>query len=141
MSFSVCDGVEVEDVDSTLLVLVPGRDGLLRLDGPMAEAFRLAQQGTHDIPDDLVEAMAGLVELGAVTTRAWSRRQVLGFGGAAAAAAVAVVALPSVAAAGSSPATTVAPSTSTTSTTLPAQGPLDLWIANSPITGQGVVSH
>lgn len=93
------------------------KEEVLHIEGADAEAFALAQIGVTDVPERLVVAMAGLVELGVVETDVWSRRKVLALGGAAAAGAVAVFALPSVAAAVSPPATT--PTTAPTTTTVP----------------------
>ncbi len=110
MKFHCVEGLSVDAVDDGYLVLVPGRSDVLHLRGPQAEAFALARHGCDRVPPELVTPMAGLVELGVVTTVAWSRRRVLQLGGAAAAATVAAIALPSVAAAGS-PTNTSVPTT------------------------------
>ncbi|HET8931129.1 MAG TPA: hypothetical protein VFN21_10770 [Acidimicrobiales bacterium] len=117
MTFAVDDRLHVEALGSDWLVLVPGQHEVLHLEGAGAEAFVLARQGVDLVPAHLQTAMAGLVELGVVTTDAWSRRRVLQLGGAAAAAGVAMVALPSVAAA-ASPTTTLGPSTGSVSVTM-----------------------
>lgn len=109
MSFSLTDGLHVEAVDDAFLVLVPGRNEVVHLEGNDAEAFRLASDSVDLVPESVQRSMAGLIELGIVRSDSWSRRRVIQLGGAAAAAAVAVVALPSVAAAASGPGTTLAP--------------------------------
>lgn len=137
MKFAVDDRLHVEALGSDCLVLVPGQDQVLHLKGADAEAFVLARQGIDVVPAHLVTAMAGLVELGLVTTDAWSRRRVLQLGGAAAAAGVAMVALPSVASAASPP-TTLGPSTGSVNVTmnlmdgheLSASSPIDI-----PVSG------
>ncbi len=98
-------GLVVEEVDGALLVLDPSRSEVLELTGAQADAFGLAEAGTATdaVPEHLVAAMAGLVELGLVEAPGWSRRRVLLAGGAAAAATVLVLALPSPVAAQSTP--------------------------------------
>lgn len=118
MSFSLAPDLHVETIDATHLVLVPGRDEVHQLTGPDAEAFALARAGTDTVPERLGPAMAGLVELGVVTSDSWSRRTVLRLGGAAAAAGVATIALPGIAAAASSPATSPTDSTAAPTTTV-----------------------
>lgn len=111
MAFSLTDGLHVEAVDDGFLVLVPGRGEAAHLEGPDAEAFRLARDGVDIVPEASERSMAGLIELGIVRTDTWSRRRVIQLGGAAAAAAVAVLALPSVAAADSGGGTVPPPTT------------------------------
>lgn len=114
MTFALTPGLRVETVDGAHLVLVPGRNEVLRLTGLEAEAFTRARAETADVPDHLVPAMAGLVEAGIVTSDTWTRRTVLRLGGAVAAAGIATIALPGVAAAASpptSPDATAAPTT------------------------------
>lgn len=111
MAFSLTDGLHVEAVDDGFLVLVPGRGEAAHLEGPDAEAFRLARDGVDIVPESSERSMAGLIELGIVRTDTWSRRRVIQLGGAAAAAAVAVFALPSVAAAVSGGGTVPPPTT------------------------------
>lgn len=102
-AFNVRVGLQIEEVDATLLVLDPASTTVFELTGEQAEAFRLAQAGVDAAPDHLTAAMAGLVELGLVTAPGWDRRMVLLAGGAVAAAAVVAVALPSAATAQSAP--------------------------------------
>jgi hypothetical protein len=118
MGFRTRERLESEVVDGGWLVLDPDQGRVLHLRGSEAEAFTLARTGTRDVPDHLTTSMAGLVELGLVETDAWSRRQVLRFGGAVAAAGIAAVALPSVSAAGSPPGSTN-PDTTPPATTTP----------------------
>jgi len=132
MSFSLNHDLHVETVDTAHLVLVPGRDEVLRLTGLEAEAFALARSGTDTVPDRLAPAMAGLVEAGIVTTDRWSRRTVLRLGGAAAAAGIATIALPGVAAAGSPTTTTPSPdSTSAPTTTIDPAPPGTLYVTDA----------
>jgi len=146
VGFKVSRSVVYEQVDSGLLVLRPGSDHVLHLQGADAEAFALAQVGTRQVPDRLVESMAGLVELGVVETDEWSRRRVLQLGGAAAAGAIAVVALPTIAAAASPPGTTTpdstAPVTTAPATTTPDPNPCILFdwgnqTSNAPLSPSG----
>lgn len=111
MAFSLTDGLHVEQVDHGFLVLVPGRDEVVQLNGADAAAFSLASDGIDIVPESMESSMAGLIELGIVRSDTWSRRRVLQLGGAAAAAAVVVVALPTVAAAASTSTTTPASTT------------------------------
>lgn len=133
MRFDARADLHVEALDGDRLVLVPGQDHVLHLQGADAEAFVLAQQGTDVVPERLQAAMAGLVDLGLVRTDAWSRRRVLQLGGAVAAAGVAVVALPTAIAAASTT-TPVDPTSGSVSVrmnlmdghTLSASSPFDL---------------
>ncbi|QXC62741.1 hypothetical protein KSP35_08105 [Aquihabitans sp. G128] len=101
--FRVRDGLHAEAVEGALLVLDPRSSKVFELTGDQAEAFRLAEAGSSEVPAELTTAMAALVELGLVKGNGWDRRRVLLAGGAAAAATVAVLALPSAAAAQSAP--------------------------------------
>ncbi|HET8929770.1 MAG TPA: hypothetical protein VFN21_03835, partial [Acidimicrobiales bacterium] len=114
MNFTARLDLRVEALDDGFMVLIPEQGKVVHLEGRDAEAFALARGGTDEVPDPLTGPMAGLVELGLVTTNAWDRRRVLQLGGATAAAAIAVIALPSVAAAASQPGTTSVNTTSTT---------------------------
>lgn len=119
MGFAVRHNVHVEDIAGGYLVLVEGAGHVHQLTGDEAEAFSLARRGMDDVPERLVRAMAGLIELGIVESSTWTRRNVLLLGGAAAAAGVTTLALPGIAAAASPPDSTD-PSTSSTTTTGPA---------------------
>ena len=133
MSFVVQSGVSVEKVDTGYLVLLPGDDRVLHLTGEQAEAFDAARSGVAQLSDRLVPAMAGLVELGVVSTDSWTRRRVLQLGGAAAAAGMAVIALPTIAAADSPPGSSTpgTSGTSTTTTTTEPEAPATLYIADT----------
>ncbi len=102
-AFTVRDGLHVEEVGDTVLVLDPVSLEVLELRGDQAEAFRLARAGADLVPDRLATPMAGLVTLGLVSAPGWNRRRVLLAGGAVAAAAVVAIALPGPAAAQSTP--------------------------------------
>lgn len=98
---SIAPGVMIESIAEDLLVMVPGREQVLRLSGEAAELVRTVQAGGQvDLSSD---SAVELVELGVVVgAAALSRRGLLRAGALGTGMGMAALAMPSVAAAASS---------------------------------------
>lgn len=97
---SLTDGVLVETLGDTVIVMTPGKDGVVTLEGELATIVRNLQAGT---PVSATTAgVSELVDLGIVQgSPNPSRRSVLRVGAIGAGAGIAALAMPSVAAASS----------------------------------------
>ena len=92
-------GVVVENMGSTVLVMVPGQHDVLTLTGPAADVVNAVVAG-NSISEDLEPHTEHLIAAG-VLTSPLSRRNLLRAGAIGAGASIAVLSMPSVAAASS----------------------------------------
>ena len=98
---SIAPGVMIESIAEDLLVMVPGREQVLRLSGEAAELVRTVQAGGQvDLSSDSAVELVELGVVGGVT--ALSRRGLLRAGAVGTGIGMAALAMPSVAAAVSS---------------------------------------
>ena len=96
---SLAKGVVVENMGTTVLVMIPGQHDVLTLTGPAADVVNAVVAGQH-VSKNLEPEVELLLSAG-VLTSPMSRRNLLRAGAIGAGAGIAVLSMPSVAAASS----------------------------------------